>query len=101
MTFTALELAVDGIEAHPIDSAKAHLAEQPLLAADQVLAALGATRGHRSVLETQHALDVLARAVIAASSCAHADSDDPVRTMLVEGGCDRFGVLSAAATAGA
>jgi len=81
-------VGVKHTDAHPIDRARENLAQRPLVAADLSLLALGATRGHRSGAETSHYLDLLARAVMSASSCAEGDSDDPVTAMLSEGSCD-------------
>jgi hypothetical protein len=72
---------------HPIDRAHERLTHQPLLAADLALLALGATRGHRSDAETSHYLDLLATAVMAASSCPDTGHEDPVTAMLA-GTCD-------------
>ena len=73
---------------HPIDRASEHLEEHPLLAADLALLALGSTRGHRSVEETRHFLDILASAVMAASSCSPDSDEDPVTGMFAERACD-------------
>ncbi len=75
---------------HPIDRAEQVIAGDPLLAADLALLALGATRGHRSEPETEHYLDVLAQAVMAASSCPVQDGQDVVEGMLAEGKCDHL-----------
>jgi hypothetical protein len=64
-------------------------------AVDLALSALGATRGHRSEKETEEYLDILARAVIAASSCpVPSGEEDPVEAMLGDRKCDRIACAS-------
>src|SRR5436309_338071 len=76
--------------AHPIDRAERLISSDPLFATDLALTALGATSGHRSEPETQHYLEVLARAVMTASGCSAQSGRDPVEAMLAEGKCDHL-----------
>jgi hypothetical protein len=75
---------------HPIDRAQRLLTSDPLLAADLSLVALGNTRGHRSPPETEHYLEILSQAVMAASSCAVVAESNVVEAMLAEGKCDHL-----------
>lgn len=76
---------------HPIESARRALGERPVLAVDLALAALGATRGHRSPEESGEYLDLLAQGVLAASHCpAPVEDEDPVAAMLGDRSCDRL-----------
>jgi len=84
-------MATTEVSQHPIERAKAVLEDRPVLAIDFALSALGATRGHRSAEETQDYVDLLARAVIAASNCPAPTADeDPVKAMLGDRKCDRL-----------
>jgi hypothetical protein len=90
----AVYMSVEGVNAHPIDRAQSCIGEQPLLAADLALIALGTTKGYRSEPETQHYLEVLARAVVGASSCPEPGSGDPVKAMFEHGRCDSLACAS-------
>jgi uncharacterized protein len=84
-------MATTEVSQHPIERARTALEERPVLAADLALSALGATRGHRSAEETQEYLDLMARALIAASRCpVPAGDEDPLKVMLGDRKCDRL-----------
>jgi hypothetical protein len=83
-------MSASGDTTHPIDRAEHLVTTDPLLAADLSLVALGNTRGHRSPPETQHYLEVLAQAVMTASSCNITAEADVVDAMLSDGKCDHL-----------
>lgn len=83
-------MTADTEPAHPIDRAEGLIDTNPLLATDLALTALGTTSGHRSDPETQHYLELLSRAVMAASACTIEAGRDPVEAMLAEGRCDHL-----------
>ncbi len=72
----------------PIDRAKEELKRTPILALDLSLAAIGASRGHRSELDTQAHLAVLAEAVLRAAAVPFSSSDDLIAAVLSERACE-------------
>jgi hypothetical protein len=75
---------------NPIVSAEAELKTNPLRAVDYALHAIGLTKGHRSTSQTEHYLEVLARAILNANSCSLANEEDPVESMLSSPACDQL-----------
>jgi hypothetical protein len=74
---------------HPIDRAQSAIPDQPLLAVDLALHAFATTRGHRSEPETAQYLDVLGKAVCAATG-THVDRTRGIEGMFDDHACDEL-----------
>lgn len=80
--------------AKPIKRARKLVSTRPLLAVDTALLAFKETRAKRADVETREYLDVLARAVFAASASTPPVNEDPVEAMLSDRSCDRIACAS-------
>lgn len=85
-----IELMSSNVE-HPIDRAERLIAVSPVVALDLALIALAQTREHRSEPDTGHYLEVVARAILTATSPSiNASGADPLATVFADHRCDRY-----------